>query len=114
MQKKLTISINEDIYAGLYRLVGRRKISRFIESLVRPYVVSGDIREGYSADAEREAEAREWVAGTDGHGATHSKRHANRRIRLAEFRQRTRRLVDSLAGTPQTDCAELLREDRSR
>ena len=114
MQKKLTISIDEDIYAGLYRLVGRRKISRFIESLVRPYVVSGDIREGYSADAERKAEAREWVVGTDDHGATHSKRHANRRIRLAEFRQRTRRLVDSLAGTPQTDCVELLREDRGR
>ena len=38
MRKKLTITIDEDVYAGLYRVVGRRKISRFIESLVRPHV----------------------------------------------------------------------------
>ena len=38
MRKKLTITIDEDVYAGLYRVVGRRKISKFIESLVRPHV----------------------------------------------------------------------------
>ena len=38
MQKKLTITIDEDVYAGLYRVVGRGKISKFIESLVRPHV----------------------------------------------------------------------------
>ena len=38
MQKKLTITIDEDVYAGLYRVVGRRKISKFIESLVQPHV----------------------------------------------------------------------------
>ena len=38
MRKKLTITIDEDVYAGLYRVVGRRRISRFIESLVRPHV----------------------------------------------------------------------------
>jgi len=67
MQKKLTITIDEDVYAGLYQVVGRRKISWFIESLVRPYVVYSDIQEGYrqmAADTEREAEATEWVAGT--------------------------------------------------
>ena len=67
MQKKLTITIEEDVYAGLYQVVGRRKISRFIESLVRPYVIYGDIREGYrrmAADAEREGEAMEWMEGT--------------------------------------------------
>ena len=42
MQKKLTITIDEDVYSGLYRVVGRRKISRFIESLIRPYVVHDD------------------------------------------------------------------------
>lgn len=36
MQKKLTISRDEDVYAGLYQIVGRRKISRFIESLSGP------------------------------------------------------------------------------
>jgi len=68
MQKKLNITIDEDVYAGLYQVVGRRKISRFIESLVRPYVIYGDIQEGYhrqmAADTEREAEAMEWVEGT--------------------------------------------------
>ena len=67
MQKKLTITIDEDVYAGLYQVVGKRKISRFIESLVRPYVIYGDIREGYrrmAADTEREAEAMEWIEGT--------------------------------------------------
>ena len=42
-------------------------ISRFIESLVRPYVMYADIQEGYrqmAADTEREAEAMEWVEGT--------------------------------------------------
>ena len=42
MQKKLTITIDEDVYSGLYRVVGKRKISRFIESVVRPYVVRDD------------------------------------------------------------------------
>ena len=46
MQKKLTITIDEDVYAGLYRVVGRRKISRFIESLVRPHVVDDDKHSG--------------------------------------------------------------------
>ena len=67
MQKKLTITIDEDVYAGLYQVVGRRKISRFIQSLVRPYLMYADIQEGYrrmAADTEREAEAMEWAEGT--------------------------------------------------
>lgn len=65
IQKRLTITIDEDVYSGLSQVVGKRKISRFIESLVRPYVIYGDIREGYrqmAADTEREAEA-DGVAG---------------------------------------------------
>ena len=67
MQKRLTITIDEEVYAGLYQVVGRGKISRFIESVVRPYVVYGDIERGYRAmgeDSEREAEAMEWIEGT--------------------------------------------------
>ena len=62
--KKLTITIAQDVYDGLYRVVGKRKISSFIESLVRPYVIYCDIHEGYrqmAADAEREAEATAWA-----------------------------------------------------
>ncbi|MGI0015592.1 MAG: addiction module antitoxin [Nitrososphaera sp.] len=38
MQKKLTITIDEVVYEGLYKFVGRRRISQFIEDLVRPHV----------------------------------------------------------------------------
>ena len=55
------------MYAGLHQVVGARKFSWFIESSVRPYVIYGDLQEGYrqmAADTEREAEAREWIEGT--------------------------------------------------
>jgi hypothetical protein len=44
MQKKLTITIDERVYAGLHTVVGRRRINRFIESLVRPHVIGKDLR----------------------------------------------------------------------
>lgn len=63
MQKKLTISVDETIYDGLYRVVGARRISQFIEDLVRPHVVEDDLSSAYAemaADEVREAEALEW------------------------------------------------------
>lgn len=59
----MTISIDETVYEGLVRVVGRRKISQFLEDLARPHVVKDDLFPGYTAmaaDAEREHEAREW------------------------------------------------------
>ena len=67
MQRRLTITIDEDVYDGLYRVAGRRKISKFIESLVRPYVLDSDLDVGYrqmADDTEREAEAMEWIEST--------------------------------------------------
>ena len=64
MQKKLTITLDEQVYKGLYRKVGRRRISRFLENLARPHVVDEDLAEAYramAADEQREAEAQEWV-----------------------------------------------------
>jgi hypothetical protein len=64
MQKKLTITVDEQVYAGLHQVVGRHKISRFIETLVRPHVVRQDMMAAYremAADEAREAEAREWA-----------------------------------------------------
>ncbi len=63
MQKKLTITIDEKVYDGLYRRVGRRRISRFIERLVRPYVLDKDLEDAYRAMAreeQREYEAERW------------------------------------------------------
>ena len=39
MQKKLTVTIDEEVYEGLRTVIGPRKISRFIQDLVRPHVV---------------------------------------------------------------------------
>jgi len=63
MHRKMTITLDEVVYEGLYRTVGRRKISQFIEELVRPYVVDTTLDEGYQAmarDQSRESEAQEW------------------------------------------------------
>ena len=69
MQKKLTITIDEQVYEGLYRVIGPRRISRFIEELVRPHVLYPDLEIAYeqmAIDAEREAAALEWAEATVG------------------------------------------------
>jgi hypothetical protein len=66
MQKKLTITVDEIVYAGLHKNVGRGNISKFIEGLVRPHVAQPDLAKQYRAaarDAAREAEANEWAEG---------------------------------------------------
>jgi hypothetical protein len=67
--KKLTITVDDEVYAGLYSVVGRRRISRFLNDLARPLVLPHDLAEGYramAADEEREREATEWVEGVTG------------------------------------------------
>ena len=69
MQKKLTITIHEQVYEGLYAVIGRRRISRFIEDLVRPYVLYQELEAAYrqmAQDEERETEALEWAEATVG------------------------------------------------
>lgn len=62
MQKKLTITIDDEVYDGLYRVVGPRKISAFIEDLVRPHVVLPDLDAAYEAMAADEARETEALA----------------------------------------------------
>lgn len=67
MQKKLTITVDEQVYSGLHRVIGRRRISRFIESLVRPHVVQDELSAAYqemARDEVREKEALEWAEST--------------------------------------------------
>ena len=69
MQRKLTITIDQSVYEGLYRVVGRRRISRFIEDLVRPHVLDEELEAAYkqmAQDEEREAEALAWAEATIG------------------------------------------------
>src|SRR5262245_52577263 len=67
VQKKLTITVDEGVYKGLHAVIGRRKISRFIEALVRPHVIGKELEAAYrqmAQDEAREAEALAWAEGT--------------------------------------------------
>lgn len=69
MQKKLTITLDEQVYERLHKVVGRGNISKFIEALVRPHVLDSELEASYremAADEAREAEALEWIEGTIG------------------------------------------------
>jgi hypothetical protein len=63
MRKRLTISLDAEIYESLRRKVGPRRISRFIEDLIRPHVVPANLAAAYAEMAleeAREAEAEIW------------------------------------------------------
>jgi len=63
MHKRMTITLDEDVYDGLYRTVGKRQMSQFIEDLLRPHVLDTALDDGYramAADAEREVAAQDW------------------------------------------------------
>jgi hypothetical protein len=63
MHKRMTITLDEAVYDGLYRTIGKRQISQFIEDLLRPHVMDTALDEGYramAADTGREADAKEW------------------------------------------------------
>ena len=67
MQKKLTITVDKEVYEGLYKTIGSRKISKFVEELVRPHVVRPNLELEYSQmakDKKREADALEWAETT--------------------------------------------------
>jgi predicted CopG family antitoxin len=69
MQRKLTITIDEEVYEGLYRVVGSGHIASFIEDLVRPHVLYADLEAAYAQmaqDEAREAEALAWAEATIG------------------------------------------------
>ena len=69
MHKKLTITIDEDVYKGLYATVGEGKISQFIENLVKPHVLHQDLELAYHEmmlDEKREHDAISWSEGVIG------------------------------------------------
>ncbi len=62
--KKLTITVEAEVYDGLHRVIGRRRISRFLNDLARPHVTAHDLAGGYAAmaaDKAREADAEDWA-----------------------------------------------------
>ncbi len=69
MLKKLTITIDAEVYEGLHRTIGRRRISRFLNDLARPHVVGHNVCAGYAAmaaDEARDSEAETWTEGLIG------------------------------------------------
>jgi predicted CopG family antitoxin len=69
MHKKLTITLDEKVYRGLYAMIGQGKISQFIESLVKPHVLHQNLVVAYkelASDEAREREAESWSEGVIG------------------------------------------------
>ena len=63
MHRKMTITLDAAVYEGLWRTVGKRGMSQFIEDLLRPHVLDAALDDGYKAmatDTLRESEALEW------------------------------------------------------
>ena len=66
MHRRITIILDEEVCDGLYRTIGKRQMSQFIEDLLRPHVMGVSLDEGYRAmatDDARETEAHEWGNG---------------------------------------------------
>ena len=67
MKKRLNITLEEDIYFGLHQRLGQRRISQFIENLIRPHVIQEDLEAAYremAADDEREQAALKYAENT--------------------------------------------------
>ena len=60
MHRQMTITLDDAVYEGLYRTIGKRRMSKFIEDLLRPRMLGATPDDGdraMAADQEREAEA---------------------------------------------------------
>lgn len=90
MRKKLTIKIDDRRHAGLHSVVGRRRISRFIESLVRPHVIGKDLEAAYrrmAREEARETEALEWAEATIGDVSDETSSSLERRVKCGDLWQ---------------------------
>ncbi|WP_206075844.1 hypothetical protein [Mesorhizobium sp. Z1-4] len=61
--RKLTITVDDEVYSGLHRRIGQRKISKFLNDLARPHVIGDELDAAYrdmAADEEREQDALVW------------------------------------------------------
>ncbi len=66
MHKRMSITLDEAVYDGLVRVIGRGKISQFLENLAKPYLAQNqpaELAAAYremAADTQREQDALEW------------------------------------------------------
>jgi len=62
--RKLTITVSEEVYKGLYANIGKGHISSFLNNLAKSHLIDEDIEMAYremAMDADREQEANEWT-----------------------------------------------------
>jgi hypothetical protein len=52
MRKRLTMTLDENIYEGLHKTTDPRKISKFVEELVRPHVIRPNLESVYAEMAK--------------------------------------------------------------
>ena len=72
MQKEITITVDEETYEALNRVVGPARISEFIESLIRPHLIDTAMDSAYqqmAQDESRESEALDCAEATVGDAA---------------------------------------------
>jgi predicted CopG family antitoxin len=62
--RKLTITVSDEVYEGLLRHIGARRISSFIDRLARPYL-DQDAAEALYREAEIDPDRREALADWD-------------------------------------------------
>ncbi len=62
--KKLTITVSDEVYEGLHRRIGARRISSFIDRLARPYVDDA-AAEALYREAENDSDRLETLADWD-------------------------------------------------
>lgn len=70
MQKQITLNIDENLYNSLYQQFDNKKISEFIENLLKNMLILNkpnteyiDDYQAMASDKERELLANEWVNG---------------------------------------------------
>lgn len=65
MSRELVITLDEAVYQRLHERAGRDGMSRFIEDILRPHLLTPeDVEAGYrdlASDPERERAAAEWA-----------------------------------------------------
>ncbi|MGE0083362.1 MAG: hypothetical protein AB7S75_02975 [Desulfococcaceae bacterium] len=69
MQKRLTVTIDSHLYDELHSFIDKRKISKFVEDMLRHHLIKQNLDNSYrmmSEDRERENDALEWSEGTLG------------------------------------------------
>jgi hypothetical protein len=62
----MTFMLDEIAYDGLMRVVGRGKVSQFLQALARPLVLDASMDDGFRAmrnDTQRQADASESITG---------------------------------------------------